>query len=66
MESNNWHKETEDAKVWWLDTDELVRAFSFDKTKTYYLPADYPNLTDEERAILDAETGNFWRDFFDY
>ena len=67
MVSNNWYKESEESRIYWLDNpDELEIAFSFDQVKIYYLPRDYPTLTDEQRAILDEETDNFWRTFFDY
>lgn len=65
---NNWYKESENSKVYWLDDpvtkDEM--ALSFDKVKLYYLPRDYANMTDEEREILDKETNNFWRVFTNY
>ena len=64
---NNWYRESENSKVWWLDNpNEIVLAFSFDKKTIYYLPRDYRKLTDEQREILDKETGNFWRDYFNY
>lgn len=40
-----------------------ILAISFDKEKIYYLYRDYNKMTDEEKAIFNAENP-FWDEFF--
>lgn len=67
MDKQQWYKESNTDKVWWLDNGiERVGAFvfSFDKKQTYNLFADYPHaLTPTQKAIFDAENP-YWADFF--
>lgn len=63
---NNFYKNDETDKIWWVDNPETIglHLFSFDKKKIYNLFADYPhNLTAEEKEIFDKEN-QFWKDFF--
>ena len=64
---NNWYKENESDKIWWLDKGEEVKGefvFSFDKKESFNLFADYPhNLTKEQKEIFDKENP-FWADYF--
>lgn len=64
---NNWYKENESDKVWWLDNGEEVKGefvFSFDKKESFNLFADYPhNLTQEQKEIFDKENP-YWADYF--
>ena len=64
--SNNWYKESENDKIWWLDTSEKDGEFifSFDRKEKFNLFVDYPHkLTKEQREIFDKENP-FWADFF--
>jgi hypothetical protein len=65
--SNNWYKENQNDKVWWLDNGNDVKGefvFSFDKKTSFNLFADYPHkLTKEQKALFDKENP-FWADFF--
>lgn len=65
---NEWYKENEKDKIWWLDNgQEEIGAFvfSFDRKKLYNLFSDYPKkLTKEEKEIFDKENP-FWADFFE-
>lgn len=61
-----FYKEYPADKVWWIDFGEDVigiLAISFDKKKIYYLYRDYDKMTDEEKAIFNAENP-FWDEFF--
>lgn len=61
-----FYKENPSDKVWWVDMGEDVTgilAISFDKEKIYYLYRDYNKMTDEEKAIFNAENP-FWDEFF--
>lgn len=64
---NNWYKEDESDKIWWLDNGEEVKGefvFSFDKKESFNLFADYPHkLTKEQKEIFDKENP-FWADYF--
>lgn len=64
---NNWYKENESDKIWWLDNGEEVKGefvFSFDKKESFNLFADYPHkLTKEQKEIFDKENP-FWADYF--
>lgn len=64
--SNNFYKNNENDKIWWIDNIEQkgVHLFSFDKKKIYNLFEDYPwNLSKEEKQIFDKENP-YWKDFF--
>lgn len=61
-----FYKKDEGDTIFWVDNVDVLgeHLFSFDKKKIYNLFADYPhNLTEEERAIFDAENP-FWKEFF--
>lgn len=64
---NKFIKNNPSDRVWWLDNagercGEFV--FSFDRSKTFNLFADYPwKLTKEQKAIFDAENP-YWANFF--
>ena len=64
---NNWYKNNDSDKIWWLDNGSEVLGqfvFSFDKKKKYNMFADYPyKLTKEEVEIFNAENP-FWADYF--
>ena len=64
--SNEWIKENESNKVWWLDNFEIngEMIFSFDKKKKFWLFRDYPaKLTKEQKEIFDKENPE-WAKFF--
>ena len=67
MVRNNWYKENESDKTWWLDNGDEATGlfiFSFDRKKIFNLYEDYPhNLTREEKEIFDKEN-HFWADYF--
>jgi len=64
---NNWYKNNDNDKIWWLDNGDERKGefiFSFDKNKKYNLFRDYPqNLTPQEKDIFDSENV-FWRNYF--
>lgn len=64
---NNWYKNNDSDKIWWLDNGSEVLGqfiFSFDKKKKYNMFADYPyKLTKEEVEIFNVENP-FWADYF--
>lgn len=63
---NNFYRNNENDKIWWIDNIEQkgVHLFSFDKKKIYNLFEDYPwNLSKEEKQIFDKENP-YWKDFF--
>jgi hypothetical protein len=64
---NNWYKNNDNAKIWWLDNGDERKGefiFSFDKNKKYNLFQDYPqNLTPQEKDIFDSENV-FWKNYF--
>ena len=64
--SNEFYKENENDKVWWIDNPDVIGEFlfSFDKKKIFNLFQDYPwKLTIEEKALFDKENP-YWADFF--
>jgi len=64
---NNWYKNNDNDKIWWLDNGDEQKGefiFSFDKNKKYNLFQDYPqNLTSQEKDIFDREN-IFWKNYF--
>ncbi len=58
-----WEKENPDSKIWWLYNDQDVMCFSFDRIHKFYLPRDYPKMTEEQKEIFDKEN-SFWADFW--
>lgn len=64
---NNWYKEKENDKIWWLDNGPEIKGefvFSFDQKKKYNLFSDYPkNMTKEEIMIFNKENP-YWERFF--
>lgn len=63
---NNFYKENENDKIWWVDNLNTVGEilFSFDKKKIFNLFRDYPyKLTKEQIKIFDTENP-YWKDFF--
>ena len=63
---NDFYKENENDKVWWVDDlDSVGRLLvSFDKKKVYNLYEDYPwKFTKEEKEIFDKENP-YWADYF--
>lgn len=67
MAQNNWYKNNNNDKIWWLDNGDERKGefiFSFDKNKKYNLFQDYPqNLTSQEKDIFDREN-IFWKNYF--
>lgn len=67
MAQNNWYKNNDNDKIWWLDNGDEQKGefiFSFDKNKKYNLFQDYPqNLTSQEKDIFDREN-IFWKNYF--
>lgn len=67
MAQNNWYKNNDNDKIWWLDNGDERKGefiFSFDKNKKYNLFQDYPqNLTPQEKDIFDNENV-FWKNYF--
>lgn len=67
MAQNNWYKNNNNDKIWWLDNGDERKGefiFSFDKNKKYNLFQDYPqNLTPQEKDIFDNENV-FWKNYF--
>ena len=67
MSQNNWYKNNDNDKIWWLDNGDEQKGefiFSFDKNKKYNLFQDYPqNLTSQEKDIFDREN-IFWKNYF--
>ena len=67
MAQNNWYKNNDNDKIWWLDNGDERKGefiFSFDKNKKYNLFQDYPqNLTPQEKDIFDNENA-FWKNYF--
>lgn len=67
MAQNNWYKNNNNDKIWWLDNGDERKGefiFSFDKNKKYNLFQDYPqNLTSQEKDIFDSENV-FWKNYF--
>lgn len=67
MAQNNWYKNNNNDKIWWLDNGDERKGefiFSFDKNKKYNLFQDYPqNLTSHEKDIFDREN-IFWKNYF--
>ena len=67
MAQNNWYKNNDNDKIWWLDNGDERKGefiFSFDKNKKYNLFQDYPqNLTSQEKDIFDREN-IFWKNYF--
>lgn len=67
MAQNNWYKNNDNDKIWWLDNGDERKGefiFSFDKNKKYNLFRDYPqNLTPQEKDIFDREN-IFWKNYF--
>lgn len=66
MASDNWYKNEENDKVWWLDNSDTIGEFifSFDCKKTFNLYTDYPlKLSKEEKEIFDKENP-FWENYF--
>lgn len=64
---DNWYKENDTDKVWWLDnTDDTVGefVFSFDKKTRFNLFSDRGKLTPEQRAIFYKENP-LWREYFE-
>lgn len=64
--SDEWVKESEESKVWWLDNFEIngEMIFSFDKKQKFWLFKDYPTkLTKEQKVIFDKENPE-WAKFF--
>lgn len=64
--SDNWYKNEENDKVWWLDNSDTIGEFifSFDRKKTFNLYTDYPlKLSKEEKEIFDKENP-FWENYF--
>jgi len=65
-ELNNFYKNNEADKIFWIDNVEDVGVwlFSFDKEKIFNMFEDYPKkLTKEQKEIFDKENP-FWEDFF--
>lgn len=65
-ELNNFYKNNETDKIFWVDNVEDVGVwlFSFDKEKFFNMFEDYPQkLTKEQKEIFDKENP-FWKDFF--
>lgn len=65
-ELNNFYKNNETDKIFWVDNVEDVGVwlFSFDKEKIFNMFEDYPQkLTKEQKEIFDKENP-FWEDFF--
>ena len=65
-ELNNFYKNNETDKIFWIDNVEDVGVwlFSFDKEKIFNMFEDYPSeLTKEQKEIFDKENP-FWKDFF--
>lgn len=65
-ELNNFYKNNETDKIFWVDNVEDVGVwlFSFDKEKIFNMFEDYPSkLTKEQKEIFDKENP-FWEDFF--
>lgn len=63
---NNWYKNSETDKIYWIDNpgNKGEWLFSFDKKKVFNMFADYPhNLTPEQKKIFDEENP-YWADFF--
>lgn len=64
---NNWYKNNDSDKIWWLDNGNEVLGqfiFSFDQKKKYNMFADYPyKLTKKEIEIFNEENP-FWVNYF--
>jgi len=66
LNEQDFYKEHDTDKVWWLETPDKIGEilFSFDKKTVFNLFRDYPDkLTPEQRQIFDSENP-FWVDFF--
>lgn len=62
---NNFFKENEGDKIWWVNDGDRVGTFlfSFDRKKIYRLFYDYPTkLSKEEKQIFDKENP-FWASY---
>jgi len=63
---NNFYKENETDRIWWVDDPETkgVWLFSFDRQTVFNMFEDYPyKLTPEQKEIFDRENP-YWADFF--
>lgn len=67
MQNDDWYKDNENDKVWWLDNGDEIEGefvFSFDRKTSFNLFTDYPfKLTKEQKEIFDKENPE-WAEFF--
>lgn len=52
------YKNSKKSKVWWVANYDVIgeHVFTFDKKTFYNLFADYRRLTDEQKAIIKADS----------
>lgn len=66
VEKNNFYKNEDSDKIWWVDNIGTVGEFlfSFDKKTVFNLFEDYPHkLTPEQKKTFDEENP-YWANFF--